>query len=98
MKNVSVIYLITLKLGTDLFAMTMFVELGAARLSPTVACWMCMKLQTSCLWAYTNTALYLTRRCQGICSYGLRKTSHIRNFPTSPLTIICFNLEPNYDY
>ena len=48
-KNVSVIYLITLKLGTDLFAVTMFVELGAARLSPTVACWMCMKLQTSCL-------------------------------------------------
>lgn len=36
MENVSVIYLIILKLGTDLFAVTMFVELGAARLSPTV--------------------------------------------------------------
>lgn len=49
MEKVSVIYLITLKLGTDLFAVTMFVEHGAARLSPTVACGMCMKLQTRCL-------------------------------------------------
>jgi len=48
-ENVSVIYLITLKLGADLFAVTMFVEFGAASLSPILACWMCMKLQTSCL-------------------------------------------------
>lgn len=37
-ENVSVIYLITLKLGTDLFAVTMFVDFGAARLSPIAAC------------------------------------------------------------
>lgn len=36
LKNVSVICLITLKLGADLFAVTMFVKLGAASLSPTL--------------------------------------------------------------
>lgn len=41
-KSGSVIYLITLKLGADLFAVTMFVELGAARLSHILVCWICM--------------------------------------------------------
>lgn len=60
-KKLSVIYVIALKRGADLFAVTMFVEPGAARLTPTVACWMCVKLQTRCLLACINSVLYLSR-------------------------------------
>lgn len=59
MENVSVIYLITLKLGADLFAVTMFVELRAASLSPTVAPVGCVqKLKTRRVSACANNVLF----------------------------------------
>lgn len=95
MENVSVIYLITLKLGADLFAVTMFVELRAARLSPTVA-WLdvCEAKDKMSFGLYKQRALPLPSTVKESVLAGLGKHCIHRIFLSIYLPINYYRFQP----
>lgn len=71
---------------------------GSQTVSPTVACWMCMKLQTRCLLACINSVFYLDQQLSN--NQLTQALGKHQNFPASLLStgILGFNVKTNYDY
>lgn len=104
MENVSVIYLITLKLGADLFAVTMFVELRAASLSRAAAAQLgrVRELKTRRVSACANNVLFTRAPALSMDLFLPPSKKHCvhRLFLNIYLSISHYSFQPkaNYDY